>query len=283
MALSHPFRVGGVACHVLQDGELVAPASMTVANASGPEVDAELQRLGVGPDGTVSYPLNALLARTPHGAVLVDAGTGGAVPGTGHLLDALRETGTSPDDVAAVVVTHAHFDHLGGLLTGGRPTFPRARVVLARPEHEFWAAHPTLEELAVPDALRVPLRAVPDAVLPAVADRLDLLAFDDEVVPGVRLREAVGHTPGHTVVEITSGAETLVCLGDAVTLAMQLRHPGWLGPVENQPERSVPTRRRLLDRAVAERQLLFAAHLPFPGLGRVTAAEGDTYAWEPAA
>ena len=217
--------------------------------------------------------------------MLVDTGFNGAQPGTGQLLPSLRAAGVAPADITTVVLTHAHPDHILGLLgADGLPVFAAARHVMARPEWDFWATDPSLGELAIDAATREQFRAAPRAVLPAIRDRLELVDFGGEVAPGIVALAAPGHTPGHMALEITSGGERLLHLVDAATHpVLHLRHTDWFSPVDNWPAHSVPTRRRLLDRAAEERPLVLGYHFEFPGLGWVVRHGEADWRWEPIA
>ena len=111
-------------------------------------------------------------------------------------------------------------------------------------------------------------------------DRLRPFDHDTEILPGVRIVDAAGHTPGHSAVLLHSDGERLLCVGDLFYDQLQLSHPEWCTPWDHDTVRAVRARRRLLDRAADEHLLIHAYHMPFPGLGTI-ARHGDAYRWQP--
>jgi glyoxylase-like metal-dependent hydrolase (beta-lactamase superfamily II) len=166
------------------------------------------------PDRPLGMDYFFWVARSPSRTIVVDSGfspEGGAARRRTTLMDmatALRAAGVNPDEVGQVVVTHAHYDHIGGL-----PAFRSAEVIMTRSEYEFWTgplgdrtlfAHHT--EAAEISHLRS-LRA---------AGRLTLTGRSHQVAPGVALTEVGGHTPGQAVVTIDGGPGRIVLASDAV-------------------------------------------------------------------
>lgn len=280
------FEIGAFGATVVSDGVVPFPDDIIAFTPPRREVDGALRDAGIE-GGVAHLDTNVLALDTGagDGLVLVDAGAGGSFPGTGRLLAGLRAAGIEPADVGAVIVTHAHGDHIGGLLDeGGEAVFPNARHLLSRREWDFWTAEPPLLELALDDAFREWFRAASRAILPALGERLELFGFGEEIVPGITALEAAGHTPGQAALEIRSGGERLLLLADAaVHSVVHLRRPDWFGRGDNWPARTVTTRRELLGRAAAEGIPTMAYHFPFPGVGRVReGGEGGEFAWEPA-
>ena len=154
------------------------------------------------------------VARSPARTVVVDTGfspAGGASRGRTMLLDtaaALRAAGAEPDAVAQVVLTHAHYDHIGGL-----PAFTRAEVLMTRAEYDFWTgpmgrrgqfAHTTeASELGHLRELRE-------------AGRLTLTGPACAVAPGIELTQLGGHTPGQAVVTVATREGPVILASDAV-------------------------------------------------------------------
>jgi glyoxylase-like metal-dependent hydrolase (beta-lactamase superfamily II) len=166
------------------------------------------------PDRPLGMDYFFWVARGPSRTIVVDTGfspEGGAARRRTTLMDmatALRAAGVNPDDVAQVVVTHAHYDHIGGL-----PAFGAAEVVMTRSEYEFWTgplgdrtlfAHHT--EAAEISHLRS-LRA---------AGRLTLTGRSHQVAPGIELAQVGGHTPGQAIVTVDTGRGPLILASDAV-------------------------------------------------------------------
>jgi glyoxylase-like metal-dependent hydrolase (beta-lactamase superfamily II) len=166
------------------------------------------------PDRPLGMDYFFWVARSPSRTVVIDSGfspEGGAARGRTTLMDmatALRAAGVNPDDVGQVVVTHAHYDHIGGL-----PAFGAAEVIMTRSEYEFWTgplgdrpllAHHT--EAAEISHLRS-LRA---------SGRLTLAGRSHQVAPGIELTEVGGHTPGQAVVNVEAGPGRLLLASDAV-------------------------------------------------------------------
>jgi glyoxylase-like metal-dependent hydrolase (beta-lactamase superfamily II) len=89
-----------------------------------------------------------------------------------------------------------------------------------------------------------------------------------------------GHTPGHCVIYVTSGAERLTFAGDAL-FPVAFDHPDWHNGFEHDPEEAVRVRVRLLQEAAASGELFVATHLPFPSVGRVS-VNGEAFRWIPA-
>ena len=108
-----------------------------------------------------------------------------------------------------------------------------------------------------------------------------LCPFDEqhEVAPGVVVRRTGGHTPGHSVVRVSSGNEGLTFAGDAV-FEVGFDQPDWHNGFEHDPEEAARVRVRLLRELAKTGDLLVATHLSFPSLGRV-AVDGDTFRWVP--
>lgn len=128
---------------------------------------------------------------------------------------------------------------------------------MARDEWEFWTSD---EELAaLPQELTAPARAH----LPPLANhgRLDTIDGERDVLPGVRVIPAPGHTPGHVAIVVTSGGDGLLFMGDAVVHELHLNHPEWLSPIDLIPNLSVATRRRLGERAARENLTVVAFHV----------------------
>ncbi len=283
----HRFRLGQFDLMVVNDGDYTAPAAFLAVNAPPQDLTRELAAMGQAMDA-YRTTINDLLIDTGDHRVLVDTGFGASgrafYPDTGKLLPTLRVAGIGPDAVDTVILTHLHGDHIGGALDAeGRPAFPNARYLISQAEYDFWWGEPDLAELPLPEEFRQVFRAGAKGTLVALQGQLEQVEPDMEVVPGVRLVAAYGHTPGHVAVEVSSGGETLLHVVDAAgDPILHLRHPDWYYAPDNWPEAEVRTRRRLFDRAANEGLLVLAHHFPFPGLGHV-AKDGDGWRWQPVA
>ncbi len=281
------FTVGRLSCAVVSDGQMAPPWEPPLdaffppaAGVPERELQAAVVAEGQGRT-TLSCGYNCLLVRTGDGHAVVDTGLGARFLGygprieplVGRLGDGLASAGAAAADLAAVVFTHLHQDHCRGATWSGDLTFPQATGFAHAAEVAFWSG-PQAERgggehlASAREAIRL------------FGDRLHSFEHGTEILPGVSVVDAAGHTPGHAAVLLHSGAERLLCVGDLFYDRLQLSHPRWSTPWDHDSARAVRTRRRLLDRAADEHLLVHAYHMPFPGLGMV-ARHGGAYRWEP--
>lgn len=256
--------------------------NLSLGGAAGvfPDADpAELSRLfaeaGLDPD-SILPPLNVTLLESGGRVVLFDAGSGAGFQSTaGRLIAALDAGGVAADSVTDVVFTHAHPDHLWGVLDEFEEVaFPSAAFHMPRIEWEFWrddAAFAAVGEAR--QSFVVGARSRFDAI----AERATLIEAGAEVLPGVEAVAAHGHTPGHMAYAI-HGGEGVMVVGDALAHRVaSFQRPRWRSEMDQDPAMAVETRLALLDRLAAERMPIIGYHLPEPGLG-VVEKSGDAYA-----
>jgi glyoxylase-like metal-dependent hydrolase (beta-lactamase superfamily II) len=175
-----------------------------------------------------------------------------------EMLHALRRLGIRPDEVDAVIPTHLHWDHSGGLTrrdaSGGLElTFKNARHFIQRSEWDY-ALHPDIRSQSA---------YITDDFTP-LADGHDMVEFldgDAEVLPGVHLRLVAGHTPGSQVLILRSGELACAVTGDLVCQTPHLRVP-WNMAADLEPVRVFEEKARLLDEAEKHRWLLVLSHEP---------------------
>jgi glyoxylase-like metal-dependent hydrolase (beta-lactamase superfamily II) len=284
---NYRFAVGALECVVVSDGSYVyhEPAPVLFANVPKAKLGPALRRHGLRLETwhEMVSPYTGLLVKAGGRRVLVDTGANGLASTTGKLVDSLRTEGIGPPDIDVVILSHAHADHVGGFTdVDGKPAFPNASYVMLRDEWEFWTETPNLDHLQLSQFIKDLILRFAREKLPPVREQLWLVDRETEVVPGVHVIPAPGHTPGHLAVALTSGNEQLLYLGDAVLHPVHLAHPHWYAAVDIVADQVESTRRRLLERAVADGALVHAFHFPFPCLGHVT-RHGDAWQWEPRA
>ena len=227
------------------------------------------------PDGTFPNAVNAFLVQTPTQTVLVDTGFGT------KLFDNLKAFGVSPEKIDAVLLTHMHGDHIGGLLRDGKPAFPNADVYLATPERDHWTAEaaPDTPQKKVLAAYRDRLHLFTPAALGEVADGK---RWQREPLPGnVTAIAAYGHTPGHTMFQIDAGGQSLLIWADLThAMAVQMPYPSVAVTYDVDPAQAVRSRLAVLEYAAKSGIPVAGMHIPYPGIGTV-AKDADGYRFTP--
>ena len=279
----YALRVGDLDVMVISDGVLPITASTLATNAEAADLATWLDDMFL-PAEVVDWPLNVAVVRSGDQTVLVDSGLGLEFPGfprAGQLAMRLDGAGIDPASITDVVLTHLHMDHIGGLLNDGlrNRLNPRVRIHLAAAEAEFWVS-PDFSRTVMPGPVPDVLRSTATRFLDVFGSQLQPFDTEYEVAPGVMIVRTGGHTPGHSIVRLSSLGQRLTFAGDAV-FAPGFDNPDWHNGFEHDPEESARVRIHLLRELAASGEQLVATHLSFPSLCRVAVA-GDGFRCVPA-
>ena len=282
------FNIGDFRCIAVSDGThtyapptFPPPAIFLFANAPIEHLEQTLAEHNLNLEQWTEWvsPYICLVVNTGQHQMLVDTGAGGLALTTGKLVQNLQTVGIAPEDIDTVIITHGHPDHIGGITDDkGRLTFLNAKYVIWQDEWEFWNSEQA--ETKLDEHVRDVFLRCAHKNLPPIKGRLRLVNREMEILPGIKVIAAIGHTPGHMALAVSSRGEQLLYVSDAVLHPTPLERPEWHAAVEFDPKQVQATRRRIFKRAVAEKALVLAFHFPFPGLGHVSQSR-DTWKWEP--
>ena len=151
--------------------------------------------------------------------IVVDAGTGlteankRKLKGYINPIDALKRIGVDESRVNKVIITHMHFDHVGGMEMFPQ-AFPKAKFYIQKKEYDFWAKHPFVR--------RPPFSWVADPLaIKATADleetdRLVLVCGDQKIMPGIEILLSPGHTIGLQTVAVHTAKGTAIVASDCL-------------------------------------------------------------------
>lgn len=276
----HKYKVGSIEVTGLYDGIWEKPHDAGfIKNASVDDTKAALAKAGFSAD-FVSIPLTVVVLKVGDRLVMVDSGSGGQwQPTAGRLAANMQAAGIDPAKIGTILVSHFHPDHIFGLMQKGTnaPVFPNAELIVNATEYKWWTEPGRVEKLPEP---RKPLGQRINAVFPGWKN-FKLVEGEKEVAPGVRLVNAPGHTPGHAAFHVSSGGQQLMISNDtAYVPALLAPHPEWQGAYDQDGPLAMESRRKLLDRVIADKMMICGAHFPFPGAG-VFAKDGSGYAFTP--
>ena len=276
-------RLGNLHLRVLSDGQYFQDAGAVFGIV--PKVMWERLGIALNDRHQMALGLNSLLLSSQGKTILIETGVGEkerpraqSTPlEQGNLLDELRAAGVTPDDVDVVINTHLHADHCGWNTRRGAdgeyvPAFPHARYLIQRGEWEA-ATHPNERTRATYLAENMqPLTGT---------GQLELVDGETRVTDEVTIVPTHGHTADHASVVLASGGEKAVYLGDMVQHPAQLERAAWVSSFDVYPLEAMETKKAVVARAIAERQLIVAVHCDFPGIGYMTETADGKRRWTP--
>jgi len=264
MTLGTSRQVGEFTATVLTDGATAFPPAY-FPNAAEAEIADILAAAG---EAEIRTNFNAVLIRRGAGAVMIDAGPRDLFgPAGGNMPAGLAETGTAPDAVQTLFLTHLHPDHAAGAVTtDGAAFFPAAELVMTEAEHRYWTED---ANFAAADDTANGWRALAMQVLAAYEGRLRLIAPEGEIAPGLRAIALPGHTPGHSGWRLSSGDAQLVHVGDIIHApVLQSANPEISVVFDLDAAQARAARKRLLAELAADGVPFTGGHLLAPAIVR---------------
>lgn len=264
--------LGDATLTTVSDGGLILPGDFYFGDLPEDELTKILSNYDLSRD-QVMPECNLALYRDGTNIVLFDVGSGpDFMPSAGQLIDNLDAIGLTPEDVTHVLFTHAHPDHIWGLLDDfDDPLFPEATFHMGRDEWDYWWNPETVNTIG---ESRAAFAVGAKRRMEVIEDQVVLFEDGDELVPGIAAIGTPGHTPGHMAFEVRSGSNAALVVGDAIgNHHVAFHRPDWESTSDQDGALGVKTRKMLLDRLSSEKIALIGFHLPNGGMGRVETAD----------
>ena len=264
--MTDEIRIGEFTFTTLLDGVFPCGPDLIPAAASkeGEQIfqDAGLPRIGPSPE-----PINAFALQRGNRLWLIDAGCGRQLgPEFGKVPAALKALGYEAEQVDAVILTHLHEDHVGGLLTDdGSAAFPKARIIVGAEELAFWIDPTSPPKNPGEAQAKFDLAK---AALKPYGSSIETVPAGSFIEPGVRFVGLFGHSPGHCGISIEESGQKLLMWGDiAHSSLLQLAYPRWSIGFDFDQAMATTTREKLLAQLAEEETLVAGSHVR--GIGRI--------------
>lgn len=286
--LSKPLAQPGYYHMKLGNFEIIALSDGTVPQELGKLLQISSQKLNKALSlnyqaDPVETSVNAYLIKANHKLILVDAGTAELYgPSLGHLSESLKRAGYSPDQIDAVLITHIHTDHTGGLMEGKKMVFPNATIYVSKAEADFWLNPENYKQAAL--GMKKYFVEATTKVGPYMnAGKVKTYTYGSELFPGITPIASPGHTPGHSFYAVESKGQKIVFWGDIMhSAAVQLTDPSITITYDADPNAAAASRKKAFAEAAKDGYWIAGDHLSFPGIGHVRhEKDGIGYSWIP--
>ncbi len=280
----HYFNVGAFKCTLVRDFIFKYTVEQFYKDVPKDQLESELgaEQLNL----PIPSPFVSLLIEKDKDAVLVDTGLGvqseplmlGDHPLklNGSSLKNLEAAGKKAEDITHVVFSHAHPDHAAGNYSDGELVYKNARFVMHQLEWDYWINKYGKDGNSISPMFEYTI----DKQIKPLGN-LDLLLTkgeSHELVSGMHLLLAPGHTPGQYCIHLDSNGERFLYISDIWFQPLNVKYPEWKNGFDLDDELSIKTRKKYMDLAYGDQMLVQSFHFPFPGIGRVDKV-GDQMAW----
>lgn len=269
--------LGKLRITAVSDGTVTIPLDKLLTHISPQALRKAMAADAMTPQAETS--INAFVVDNGQQRILVDAGAGDLFGHNGgHLLENLAAAGYPAESISAVLLTHIHADHSGGVSRGGKPAFPNAQIFVEQRDVDFWFNPANVSRV---EASQAHTFAESERTLRPViaAGQLHSFRAPATVFAGIRAESTAGHTPGSVLYRVESEGQTLVLWGDIIhAKAAQMPDPHVAIHFDVSQQQAIATRERVLKQAADRGYWVAAAHIAFPGLGHVQ-RDGSGYRW----
>lgn len=268
---------------IFSDGHLSLenPHPIFAPEVNSSDFNRELENLYFEKNN-LGLALNVMVIKQGEKIILIDAGSGNHFgPNEGWLHENIEKAGISANAVTDIFITHAHPDHIGGLVTkNGTLVYPKAQYHMAKTEFNFWMSdNPDCSKSKISTELKETLIIFAKKILTSIKEKIKFFDHGDILFSCLHTELAEGHTPGHTAFTISSGSKSIKHIVDTIHTPLLIKKPEWGTQWDVDFEKGIETRIRILEDGFINRQLLMTSHLPWPGLGYIRKAK--EYDWIP--
>jgi glyoxylase-like metal-dependent hydrolase (beta-lactamase superfamily II) len=272
------FKIGRYKAVALKDGTLIIPVdgkSFVVGQTN--ETVGSVLSAGGAPADHFEFSIQELLVHAGKHVLLFDTGVGNWYGEAGGMLpESMKAAGEKPASVTDIFISHAHGDHIGGLITpAGALAFPNAVIHMSAPEWKW------LSSLTEDQAKNMAIQRV-SAFVSTIKPKVVPFEPGAVLLPGiVKAVELKGHTPGHSGYLIGSGRDSVLVFGDAMhSFVISVGKPDWRVAFDSDQQLGAATRVALVNDSAASGQRLFSEHFPFPGIGKIVKTNSGA-GWQP--